>query len=72
MVEYPGIEPGMSKTADLQSTASPLMLLLHLCLKFLKNNVNFLTSIYCITTLATSQELFKKCLLWDYNKLVWQ
>ena len=29
LVEYPGIEPGMSKTADLQSTASPLMLLLH-------------------------------------------
>ena len=30
LVEYPGIEPGMSKTADLQSTASPLMLLLHI------------------------------------------
>ena len=29
LVEHPGIEPGMSKTADLQSTASPLMLLLH-------------------------------------------
>jgi hypothetical protein len=29
LVEYPGIEPGVPlKTADLQSTASPLMLLL--------------------------------------------
>ena len=34
MVEYPGIEPGVSKTADLQSTASPLMLLLHKSLPF--------------------------------------
>ena len=30
LVEHPGIEPGMSKTADLQSTASPLMLLLRI------------------------------------------
>ena len=28
LVEYPGIEPGVPKAADLQSTASPLMLLL--------------------------------------------
>jgi len=29
LVEHPGIEPGMPKAPDLQSSASPLMLLLH-------------------------------------------
>ncbi len=32
-MEYPGIEPDVLKAADLQSTASPLMLLLHCILK---------------------------------------
>ena len=30
LVEYPGIEPGVPEAADLQSTASPLMLLLQM------------------------------------------
>ena len=29
MVEHPGIEPGVPEAGDLQSPASPLMLLLH-------------------------------------------
>ena len=41
LVEYPGIEPGMSKTADLQSTASPLMLLLRTLLEIFKERFNY-------------------------------
>ena len=58
LVEYPGIEPGMSKTADLQSTASPLMLLLrivkHTMFKVIPvrtgtHNALYYTLIFCST-----------------------
>ena len=61
MVEYPGIEPGMSKTADLQSTASPLMLLLHkvyLLSIFKERLTNFLVCVYYNITLRCCQHIF--------------
>ena len=40
LVEYPGIEPGVPEAADLQSTASPLMLLLRILVENGRNRTS--------------------------------